>query len=137
MESSKLVITNSMEELQKVQTFIDGLADEWVLKPEMRFNLNLILEEYISNLVNYGYHDAGEHTISIEVFREGSQVRVEVIDDAGPFDITETPDNEDVDKSLEERKIGGLGIHFIKTLADDLDYQTGTAWNRLTFIKRL
>jgi anti-sigma regulatory factor (Ser/Thr protein kinase) len=137
MESNKLIIKNSLEELQKVQSFIEGQADEWSLRPEIKFNLNLILEEYVTNLISYGYHDDKEHQITIEIFNDGKQLKVEVMDDAGPFDITGIPENKEIDKPLEERKIGGLGIHFIRALADEIDYQSKSGKNKLTFIKRL
>jgi anti-sigma regulatory factor (Ser/Thr protein kinase) len=137
MESRKLVIENSKQELEQVQSFIGALALEWSIKPEITFSLNLILEEYISNLVNYGYHDKNDHEISIEISREEARLKLVVIDDAGPFNILETPENEDLDKPVEERKIGGLGIHFIRSLADHLEYKSDNGRNKLTIIKRI
>jgi serine/threonine-protein kinase RsbW len=93
--------------------------------------LNLILEEYISNLISYGFSDQLSHEISLEIIKEDSSLTLQIKDDGNPFDITEYPENEDVDKPIEERKIGGLGIHFIRSLADKIDYSSEAGVNTL------
>jgi anti-sigma regulatory factor (Ser/Thr protein kinase) len=137
MESNKLIIINKTEELEKVQAFIDELSSRWLLKPEQVFELNLILEEYITNLINYGYHDAEEHQIIIEFSKDNKRIKMMIFDDAGPFDLTKTPENQEINKPIEERRIGGLGIHFIKKLADELHYQTNEGENRLIIVLKL
>lgn len=137
MKSNKLIIINKTEELEKVQSFIDGLSNAWLLDQEVVFKMNLVLEEYITNLINYGYHDTEEHQIIIEFSKENDKIKMMISDDAGPFDLTETPENQEINKPIEERRIGGLGIHFIKTLADEIDYQTNEGENRLIIVLKL
>ena len=135
MESKSLIIKNNLEELERLSMFIEELGKEFSLKAERVFEFNLILEEYITNLINYGYHDHENHEIIIGISRDGNQLKIEITDDAGPFNILETPENEDIDKPLEERKIGGLGIHFIKTLADEIVYKSEGGLNKLTILQ--
>ena len=137
MEIKKISIKNKMDQLEDVQQFLEQLGMEWQLDARMIFEINLVLEEYITNLVNYGYHDRENHDIIIEILKEETQLKIIIIDDAGPFNILETPDNEDVEKPVGERRIGGLGIHFIKKLTDQLEYQSVGGMNRLEMVKKL
>jgi anti-sigma regulatory factor (Ser/Thr protein kinase) len=137
MESRSLSISNKTDELERLRLFIENLGNDWSLKAELKFELNLILEEYLTNLIDYGYHDAEEHEINIGISKEETQLRIIITDDAGPFNILETPDNEEIDKPVEERQIGGLGIHFIKKLADGLRYASEGGKNQLILIKKL
>jgi len=135
MENLKLIIKNKTEQLEQVQAFIEEAAESWSLKPALVFELNLILEEYLTNLISYGYSDKAEHLINIEITHLQTEVRLLITDEAGPFDLNEVPENEEIDKPLAERKIGGLGIHFIKKLADKLEYSSDGGINRLTVSK--
>ena len=63
MESRSLIISNKSEELEQLRMFVEELGRDWSLRANLVFELNLILEEYITNLVNYGYHDQDEHEI--------------------------------------------------------------------------
>ena len=137
MESVSYTITNKTEQLEKLQQFLEEVSGSWLLKPGLVFELNLILEEYITNLINYGYNDEQIHEIEIEIIKEDEHLKLIVTDDAGPFDLTETPENTEIEKPVEERRIGGLGIHFIKTLADKIEYQSNKGRNRLVIIKPL
>jgi len=137
MVSQKLIIKNNIDQLEKLQLFIETVSDEWSLGTNVTFELNLILEEYITNLINYGYKDDQGHLISLELELSGQELKIEVIDDAGPFDLTETPENQEINKPASERGIGGLGIHFIKTLSDNMDYQSSDGKNRLVITKKL
>jgi len=137
MESRSLIISNKPEELERLSAFIEELGHDWSLQASLVFELNLILEEYIINLVHYGYHDIKKHEISIEMIKEKAQLKIIVIDDAGPFNIMEIPENKEIDKPAEERSIGGLGIHFIKSLTDQQEYDNVGGNNRLVLVKNL
>jgi serine/threonine-protein kinase RsbW len=137
MEVKKIVITNKIDELDLIRQFLEQLGTEWSLDPTVVFELNLVLEEYITNLVFYAYSDQAAHEISIEVENEQAQLTLIVTDDGRKFNILEMPENEEIDKPLEERKIGGLGIHFIKTLTDHLEYKSDGKKNRLIMRKRI
>ena len=137
MESRRILIQNRTEQLESVQLFLDELAETWSLKPELIFEINLILEEYITNLINYGYHDDKGHEISIEIYNEENRLKIMISDDAGPFDITKVPENTDIDHPVDERKIGGLGIHLIKKFTDQIEYESFGTMNRLIMLKNL
>jgi len=134
MEAKKITVKNKPEQLDHIREFIEQLGPEWGLDAAYVFRLNLVLEEYINNLISYGFSDQLPHEITIEVSNEYSKLIVVVVDDGNPFDITHFPENAEIDKPLEERKIGGLGIHFIRTLTDQMDYKIEGSFNKLTFV---
>jgi len=134
MEVKKLTVENKPEELELIRDFIEQMVPDWGLDTELVFKLNLILEEYINNLISYGFSDHLPHEISIEVLKGKNKIQVIVSDDGNPFDITMAPENEDIGKPLDERKIGGLGIHFIRTMAEEIAYKSEGGLNKLTFV---
>ncbi len=133
MKIKKLTVKNNQEELEQVRGFIDDLGGEWSLDDSMIFRLNLLLEEYINNLISYGYTDQLPHQITVELELKDDIITVCVTDDGNPFDLTKVTENTEIEKPLEERKIGGLGIHFIRTLAENIIYKSEGGVNKLYF----
>jgi serine/threonine-protein kinase RsbW/sigma-B regulation protein RsbU (phosphoserine phosphatase) len=98
-------------------------------------HLNLALDEAITNTINYGWPDGGDHEIALLLVIEAGMVRAEVSDDGRAFDPLEVPPP-DLDSDLESRPIGGLGVHFMKTLMDEVTYRHEGGRNILTLRKR-
>ena len=137
METRKLIISNKATELERIQLFLEQLGTDWSLPAGLIFELNLVLEEYIVNLISYAYSDQAYHEIIIEINKEESQLSILVTDDGNPFNILDAPENDEIEKPVEERRIGGLGVHFIKKLTDHLDYQSDGGKNRMVMVKKL
>jgi serine/threonine-protein kinase RsbW len=103
-------------------------------------SINLVLEEVVANTISYGYDAGGrsgaEGIIQIRLSWDGDMVTLEVEDDGVPFDPTQraAPDTNAV---LEERAPGGLGIHFVRTLMDTVEYRRAGDRNRLTMTKHI
>jgi anti-sigma regulatory factor (Ser/Thr protein kinase) len=83
--------------------------------------LNVTLDEVVSNTINYGFADAGDHVIEVRFALAGGRVRVEVIDDGIAFDPLQK-DDPDVELDLDDREVGGLGIFLVKNLMDSVNY---------------
>lgn len=137
MDTKKLIIQNKTEQLDRLQEFVEEAGKEWSLDPQLVLEINLVLEEYISNLVCYGYADLSEHDITIEISIDSSEVKMIITDDGNSFNIMELPATDQIEKPLEERKIGGLGVHFIKTLTDRLEYKSDGKLNRMVMVKNI
>jgi anti-sigma regulatory factor (Ser/Thr protein kinase) len=99
-------------------------------------DLNLALEEILTNIISYGYTDNREHEIRVSLSVQPGEVTAEVEDDGRPFNPLEAPEP-DTAKSLEEKMIGGLGIHLVRKLTDGLEYQRQEEKNRLVMKKHL
>jgi anti-sigma regulatory factor (Ser/Thr protein kinase) len=86
------------------------------------FNIELAVEEVLTNIMHYAYEGA-EGDIRVVCRSDNQQwFTIEIIDNGKAFDITAVP-TPDLTGALSERKIGGLGIHFVKMLTDDVLYR--------------
>jgi anti-sigma regulatory factor (Ser/Thr protein kinase) len=132
----KLVIKNDISEISKLAIFIDELSEELDFTPELNFNLNLVLEEAVSNVILYAYGKEEQKEISL-VAQSCDNNLVFVLTDSGTeFDPTKVPDA-DITLSAEEREIGGLGIFLIRQIMNTVEYQRIDGKNVLTMRKQL
>ncbi len=106
------------------------------LSQKCKLDLNLVLEELLTNIISHGYADEGEHFIQITISLENGMLVVCVKDDGIPFNPV-TAEETDIKRPLEEREIGGLGIHLIKQFMDDIVYERVGNQNILTLKKRI
>ncbi len=98
-------------------------------------HLNLALDEAMTNTIAYGWPEGGDHEIALTLSIIGGAVLAEVSDDGRTFDPLEVPPP-DLESDLESRPIGGLGVHFMKTLMDEVSYRREGGRNILTMRKR-
>ena len=98
--------------------------------------LQLAVEEHLTNITNHAFDDASNHDINISgVIRDG-MLRVQIIDDGKPFNPTEHPSPQ-LDRPLGERALGGLGIHMMRQSTDGMTYERALGRNILTLCKRI
>jgi anti-sigma regulatory factor (Ser/Thr protein kinase) len=97
----------------------------------------VVLEELITNTIFYAYRDKKKHDITIDFMLENDTLRIRLEDDGMEFNPLLSDEPEDLDKPVEDRKIGGLGIHFVKKLMDNVDYHRYENKNILTLIKKI
>ena len=95
----------------------------------------LIAEEAISNIICHAYEGSDEHKIEVTLANDSSEIRLELRDNRKPFDPTEMPEP-DLSLPIEEQTEGSLGIHLMKTLADEVSYVREGAYNILRLKKR-
>jgi serine/threonine-protein kinase RsbW len=100
---------------------------------ETLFRVHLALDEVLVNVIRYGYEDEEDHEIQLVATWDDSRLKIEVQDDGKPFNPLEAPEP-DIDESLEERKVGGLGIHLVRNMMDELSYRRELDSNILTLI---
>ena len=98
--------------------------------------LNIALDEAVSNAINHGYDAGVRGEIAVRLRRAGDQVEIEVEDDGRPFDPLQAPPP-DLTLPLERRPVGGLGIHLIRKLMDEVSYARRDGRNVLRMAKRL
>ena len=110
-----------------------SLQEEW--PPDLIFTMSLVIEELGMNIINHAYRDdSGEFEIIIT--SEDRALTVELIDNGPPFNMLTDAPAPDIDAPIDERPIGGLGIHLVKTMMDELDYRRERDQNHLTLVKR-
>ncbi|MFC1853279.1 ATP-binding protein [candidate division CSSED10-310 bacterium] len=139
---AELKMSNNLEEIHRLHTFAEEFCTPFSVSPSALNMINLSLEEVVTNVISYGYDDDKEHTIIIKLTMEdqpASQrwlLTIEVWDDGLPFDATAqaTPD---ISKPLDEREIGGLGIHLVRTFMETFEYRRQNMFNVVTMKKNL
>lgn len=121
------------ESLRALTEFVRGGALAASLPEERIVELELVLDELVSNVCAHAYPAdmTGDVTVSYAV-RATGELSVEVADRGVRFDPLKT-DLPDLSLSLEERPIGGLGISLVRRLAKSLTYRRDDGWNRLAF----
>ncbi len=122
MNKSIIKLKNSIDELTKLSIAIENLAEEWKLPITTAMNLNLVLEEIFTNIVNYGFEDTQLHFITIE-FNFEETLKIIISDDGIAFNPLIDARKPDLNADVETRKIGGLGIHIVKKIMDKVDYK--------------
>ena len=137
MSTHKTVrITNQRDQIDTVRKFFDEYSKENKLTEKTVHDIQMALDELLTNIVNYGYEDTDEHQIDIHFGVNDDAVKVEIVDDSKPYNILEK-DNPDISLSMEDKPIGGLGIFLIKKLMSNVDYYTEEGKNHLVMIKEL
>jgi serine/threonine-protein kinase RsbW len=131
-----IVITNKVDELPILAGKIEELAEKWNLPMALTMNLNLVLEEAVSNVIFYAFKDQEKHEINISLSLDGNTLTIEIIDDGIPFDPT-LRQKPDIALPAEERPIGGLGIFLISKIMDSVNYKRFNNQNVLTLIKNI
>lgn len=132
----RIVLRNNIEEIARMQGFIDELVAELCLTPEDAFNIHLALEEAVSNVIMYAFPEGEQHEITLTVRHVDDTLIFRVIDAGQEFDPTLQPDA-DVTLSLEQRPIGGLGIFLIRRIMQRVEYHRIDGNNILTMVKSI
>jgi serine/threonine-protein kinase RsbW len=145
-----LRIPGDLSEIARLPELVDSFGARHGLPAKLLTSLNLVLEELVVNTVSYGYEDpaadpgadpgadAGrdDRSIEIRLRRDGDLITLQIEDDGKAFDPT-VLDEPDTDAAIEERDAGGLGIHFVRTLMDTVEYRRVGDRNRLTMTKKI
>ena len=129
-------IRNRREELERVRDAVDRLGAECRLAAGVVEDMQVALDEVLTNILNYAYTDQGEHQIRIRLRIVDGALEAMVEDDGKPFNPLQiaAPDTQ---ASLRERKIGGVGVHFVKNLMSAVSYDRVDGRNRLVLKRKL
>ena len=134
--SRSITRPNDVQEVPRLAEFVDGVCEEAGFDMMTTLQLNLAIEEAVVNVMNYAYPAGTAGTVDIEA-QTDEEVLTFVISDKGtPFDPTAKADA-DTTLSIEERGIGGLGIHLVRQIMDSIHYVYKQGKNILTLRKKL
>jgi anti-sigma regulatory factor (Ser/Thr protein kinase) len=124
-----------LDEIERIHAAVEilGNAEGW--EPELLFQIKLVLEEIGTNIVKYGYEHEGKKDIRITLTSESHALTMEIMDDGKPYDPFAEAPPPDLDSSVEERPIGGLGVHLVQKLMDESHYRREDGMNKVTLIK--
>ncbi len=115
-------ISNTQESISKLNERIssDCLLENYT--DETISNVNLVLEEVLLNIVNYGYSDSNAHIIRVKLNLKDEYIKIKIKDDGIAFNplLKETPL---MPSSIDELNVGGWGIHLVKSISSSLKYR--------------
>lgn len=124
---------NRMEALEAAMQEGDRFLEAQEASPKLAYAVRLAFEELITNTIKYGYDDSHRHTIEV-VLELGSPVVMTVTDDGHPFNpLTDAP-APTLEGEIEDRPIGGLGLHMIREMGMKLDYRREHECNILRIV---
>ena len=131
-----LTLPNDIDTIPQLNEFIDGFCEEQGIDMDVCMSLNLAIEEAVVNVMNYAYPNGTTGYVDIEAEADESAVTFTISDNGTPFNPTEKADV-DITLSAEERPVGGLGIHLVRTIMDMVSYEYADHKNILTLKKNL
>ncbi len=135
-ENFEIKIENRVDEMNRFMDSLDQFCENSTLPKKIIPKLSVIFDEMLNNIISYGYVDDKVHEIIIKVEILNDRLKVEIIDDGIPFNPLNLADP-DITSSIEDREIGGLGIHFTKQFSDKIYYRRGVNRNILNIIKMI
>lgn len=136
MSTVETTIANTQRDIARIPQLVAGLAVTHRLSSNVVSDLNVALDEVLSNIIKYGYTDDRVHTIRVRLTVSRDLIEAEIEDDGVPFNPLTSPEP-DVRAPLNQRRIGGLGIHFAKNLMTEISYNRVGDRNRLVLRKNL
>lgn len=130
-----LTLTNDVDELSRLEPFLSSALEEKKVDPSIVSQVNLSVEEAVANVIMYAYPEGTTGTVDIVIDVSDDVIRLEISDSGVPFNPLEHEEI-NLDVPLDERPIGGLGIHLVKEIMDMVKYRHCDGRNILTLEKR-
>ena len=120
---SRLIVRVDSAAMRRVEGFAAAFVREHGIAADDAARILILLEELFTNLAKYGYPDRAEPGVAeIALVLDGSRLEIEFIDDGCAFDPWAMP-LPNLDEPVEERPIGGLGLHLLRSLSDVVRYE--------------
>ncbi len=136
-ESLDLVLKNDLGELDRLLSLAEEFCEGHGASPKVTYQVGLVLDELFTNIVSYGFDDGRDHDIRVRLWLGDGSLHAELADDGRPFDPLSEAAEPDLAAEVDDRAIGGLGVHFVKTFMDGTRYEYVDGQNRLRFWKAL
>ncbi len=134
--SLELVLQNNLAEIERVMREFEAFARDQGVDAATAKSFKVVFDELLNNIISYGYNDDRRHEIEVQIALSQGQLGVRITDDGIPFNPLEI-DPPNVTAPLRDRKVGGLGIHLIRSMMDEVSYERHANSNVVTFAKLL
>jgi len=132
----EITLANRPAELQRLASEVERFAQNHRIPERDVQALSLALDEVVTNTISHGYDDQEAHEIRVGVTLANGRLSAEVEDDGRPFNPLTAPPP-DLTSDVDERPVGGLGIHLVRSLMEQVDYRRESGKNHLIMSKRL
>ena len=129
-------VQNRLAEIDRVNRKFNAFAEAHSIPTRSARSINLVFDELLNNIVSYAFEDEESHVIRIRIELAGHRLAVTIRDDGIPFNPF-ARDRPDTSLSIEEREIGGLGVHLVSNVMDEVSYSRLASDNVVTLVKYL
>jgi anti-sigma regulatory factor (Ser/Thr protein kinase) len=133
--TTELVIRNDIAQLAILSEAMDRIGSEHGLSSKPLSQLQVALDEMVSNVIKYAWPDGGSHEIGVRITVGGGQVEIEITDDGRAFDPLDAPAPQPPPPGLRPRP-GGVGVHMVKQFMDRIEYSRMDGRNCLKMTKQ-
>lgn len=134
MEKKEIILKNKLSEIRRISKITEKFCENNNLPMRILFDINLSLDELLTNIIHYGFDDEKEHTIIVKLSLSENILEITIEDDGKAFDpLNAKPPN--LDQSIEDKPIGGLGIYLVKNLMTEINYKRLKSKNILVLTK--
>ena len=134
-ETLNLNVLPNLDELGRIAAEVEAMGKREDWSPNLLFRANLVLEELLVNIIKYGQSD-GINGFDITLTSEPDRLTIEVVDEGKPFDPVKDAPPPVLTGSLEDRPVGGLGLHMVRSLVDELSYKRKRGKNHVALVAR-
>jgi len=131
-----MAVAANLEAIAEVLERYDGFAAANQLPVAVNRRVKLALDDLLNNVATYAYPEPGDHRVDVSVELWPTRLVITISDSGAPFDPFDM-DSPDVQASLEERDLGSLGIHLVRTVMDEVQYERRGSHNVVTIVKRI
>jgi sigma-B regulation protein RsbU (phosphoserine phosphatase) len=132
----RIELGSRLEEIANVMDALEEFSDSTGLDMGVAQAAELVLDELLTNIISYSFGDAVEHKITVEMSVKANALHIVISDDGICFNPFEQEDP-DLESSIDERDVGGLGIHLVKKFMDEYSYQRLEDRNVVTLLKHI
>lgn len=131
MDELRVSLAPRLSAVRSLAQMVEEFGDANRLPEQQIYVINLALDELLTNTVSYGLRGVARPKIEIGLRIDGAVLVLTLVDNGRKFDPTQDT-HPDLSSPVEERPIGGLGLHLIKNFADRIEYKYSEGRNRLT-----
>lgn len=125
-----------LKEIERLNRLVRQFGDLHEVPSRALYAVNLALDEIVTNVVLHGFEDPSGQEFEVRLTAAPGAITGEIEDAGAAFNPLDAP-APDLNAPLDERALGGLGVHLVKNLMDKVDYRRDGAKNVLTILKRI
>jgi anti-sigma regulatory factor (Ser/Thr protein kinase) len=118
------------EDISAADSWIEEVGQRWGIAERTTFRARICVAEIAANVLEHGASSSRPAEFGVTLHRRGNGLDVEITDSGRPFDLTTAPAGE-APRTLEAAQVGGLGLHLVRSYAEDISYRHDGVCNRL------
>jgi anti-sigma regulatory factor (Ser/Thr protein kinase) len=131
-----ITIQNDLGEIAMVHRTVQSFGSRFGVPEDSIFAINLALDEVLANVIHYAYPDSEVHEIHISLRYRSTELDITIVDNGNEFNPLKAPEP-DLSLKLEDRPVGGLGVHLVKNVMSSMKYTRRESSNVLELTRTL